>query len=90
MYVIYRATRDKELSNTDKSLIMLLVTMSGTKGYCWPSYSHVADSMGVSRRTAIRSMQHLIDLDYVRKAKGFVGDTTEQSTNRYYLNNNPE
>jgi len=90
MYGLYKAATDSRLTPVDRSILLLLFTMCGTKGYCWPSYAHIADKIGISRRYAIERMSRLIEIGYVVKGKGYVGESQEQSSNKYFINNNPE
>ncbi|MGN1091437.1 MAG: helix-turn-helix domain-containing protein [Alphaproteobacteria bacterium] len=82
--------QDKRLSTIDFSVLAVLQSMMGVNGYCWPSYEHLASLAHCSRSSAIRSIRKLEMLNYIVKLKGTVGDTNEQSSNRYYINNNPD
>ena len=81
---------DKRVSNTMFRVLMLLQSMMGVNGYCWPSYKYISEILGISERTAIRAIKELVNIGYVCKVKGTVGNTQEQSSNHYYINNNPD
>lgn len=80
---------DIRLKSIDFTILAVLQSMMGVNGYCFPSYNYIADKAHCSRRTAISSMHRLVLLGYVIKERGTVGETSEQSSNRYYINNNP-
>ena len=85
-----KALLDERLSAIDKVILLNLQSMMGVNGYCWPSYNYLAEKANCSRRSVIRSMKRLVYYNYVRKTTGTVGETNEQSSNRYYINNNPD
>lgn len=90
MYGIYKAATDETLKPIDKAIIMFLFTLCGTKGYCWPSYETIAKNCGVSRRYAIRRVKFLEYRGYICHSKGTRETSNAQSSNKYYINNNPE
>lgn len=90
MYGILKALNDKNLNATDFRILSKIQTMSLKNGYCWPSYEFLADSVGVSRRTAIYSVKRLVELGYLVKGKGTFPTSYKQGANRYFVNNNPE
>ena len=85
-----RVFDDIRLKSIDFTILAVLQSMMGVNGYCFPSYNYIADKAHCSRRTAISSMHRLVLIGYVVKEKGVVGDSNEQSSNRYYINNNPD
>ena len=90
MYGIYKAATDGTLKPIDKAIIMFLFTLCGTKGYCWPSYETIAKNTGVSRRYVIQRMKFLEFKGYVLRSKGTRKTSNAQSSNKYFINNNPE
>lgn len=90
MFGIYKAATDHRLQPVDKAIIMFLFTLCGTKGYCWPSYETIAKNAGISRRYAIKRMKYLEDVGYVLRSKGTRKTSNVQSSNKYFINNNPE
>ena len=90
MYGIYKAAMDKRLKPVDKAILLFMFKMCGTKGYCWPSYNHIADKVGIHRRYAIMRVKYLEELGYIIKGKGTRKDSNAQSSNKYFINNNPE
>ena len=85
-----RVFDDTRLKSIDFTILAVLQSMMGVNGYCFPSYNYIADKAHCSRRTAISSMHRLVLMGYVVKERGVVGDSNEQSSNRYYINNNPD
>lgn len=85
-----KALFDKRLKSRDRDVILLLQSMSGVNGYCWPSYNHIADKLGISRKTAIEAIKKLENLNYIVKVERTIDGTNEQTSNKYYVNNNPD
>ena len=90
MFGILKALNDKKLNATDFRILSKIQTMSLKNGYCWPSYEFLGLSLGLSRRTAIRSVKRLTELGYLVKGKGTFPTSFKQGANRYFVNNNPE
>lgn len=90
MYGLFKAATDNRLKPIDKSIIMLFFKMCGTNGYCWPAYKKIARDLGITRRYAIMRVKYLEQLGYIIKAKGTRRDSNVQSSNKYFINNNPE
>ena len=93
---------DKRLLSRDIRVLALIQSMAGKDGYCWPSYKRISEELDISRQTAITAIKKLCDLNYLVKQDGyvfkeieengrkFVTQTSEQSSNTYYVNNNPD
>lgn len=90
MYGILRALNDRNLNATDFRVLSKMQTMCLKNGYCWPSYEFLGQSLGLSRRTAIRSVKRLVELKYLVKGKGTFPTSMKQGANRYFVNNNPD
>lgn len=90
MYGIIRALNDKNLNATDFRILSRIQAMCLKNGYCWPSYEFLGQALSVSRRTAIRSIKRLVELNYLVKGKGTFPTSMKQGANRYFVNNNPE
>ncbi len=84
------ALQDRRLSWLDKNVLLALSLRSDTNGYCFPAYQKIAEDAGCCKRSAIRSVQKLVELGYVFKKKRGLGDTDEQTSNAYFINFNPE
>lgn len=85
-----KALFDTRLKSRDRDVMLLLQSMSGIKGFCWPSYNHIADKLGISRKTAIEAIKKLEKLNYIVKVERTIDGTLEQTTNKYFVNNNPD
>lgn len=90
MYGIIKALNDKNLNATDFRILSKIQALCLKNGYCWPSYEFLAQSLGVSRRTAIYSIKRLENLRYIVKGKGTFPTSMKQGANRYFVNNNPD
>jgi DNA-binding GntR family transcriptional regulator len=90
MFGILKALNDRSLNATDFRILSKIQTMSLKNGYCWPSYEFLANSLGVSRRTAIYSVKRLVERGYLVKGNGTFPNSMKQGANRYFVNNNPE
>ena len=55
------------LSSTDKLVWARLAQYAGERGYCYPSYDQLAQELGISSRSAIRSVDHLIKERFIAK-----------------------
>lgn len=68
-----------EVGNSGKKLVLLkLADNANDKGECWPSYQHVADQCEISRRSAMRYIDQLIEDGWIEKQsrKGPKGNST--------------
>lgn len=81
---------DERLLPIDTFIIGYLQFRTGKNGYCWQSYNHIASDLHISRRTVIRSMNRLVKYNYVIKVNRTIDDTEEQTSNCYYINQNPD
>lgn len=67
------------VGHAGKKLVLLkLADNASDKGECWPSYQHVADQCEISRRSAMRYIEQLIDDGWIEKSsrKGPKGNST--------------
>lgn len=68
-----------EVGHSGKKLVLLkLADNANDKGECWPSYQHVADQCEISRRSAMRYIDQLIEDGWIEKQsrKGPKGNST--------------
>ncbi len=73
--------KDKRLTSTDKLVYAELGRLSNFKGYAWPSYKFIAESIGCGSTAAVDSCNKLVTLGYViKKFKAY-------NSNRYWLTN---
>lgn len=73
--------KDKRLTSTDKIIYAELGRLSNYKGYAWPKYSFLAESVGCGSTAAVDSCNRLINYGYIIKYfKAY-------SSNRYFLTN---
>lgn len=85
-----RVLKDLRLKPSDINVLMSLQSRSGEKGYCWPAYKKIAEDCRICRRSAIYSVKRLVEYGYLVKSKGTIGDTDEQTSNRYFIKFDPE
>lgn len=67
------------VGHAGKKLVLLkLADNANDKGECWPSYQHVADQCEISRRSAMRYIEQLVDDGWIEKSarKGPKGNST--------------
>lgn len=83
-----RILKDTRVTPNMIRVLLLLQSMIGENGFCWPSFNYMADSLGLSRRTIIYIINKLVDLGYVIKKKRTIKGTEEQTSNYYAINNN--
>lgn len=57
---------DKELPHAGKLLYMILSSMAGQDGYCWPSNETLAAELELSKRRVQELLSKLQDLGYIR------------------------
>lgn len=63
-----KALSDRRVSRTDLAVLNALGQFQNDKnGWSWPSYNELSKVLGMSRRTVMRSMDHLATLGYVEK-----------------------
>lgn len=68
----------------------LLARMANGKGVSWPSYSHVAKRLKISRRTAMRAVETLVEVGLVKveeQHESTPDGNTVNKSNRYTLKN---
>lgn len=59
--------RKLDLKAGPKATLKELIIYGGENGEAWPSYQTLADSVGCDRRTAIRHVNLLEDLGYIKR-----------------------
>lgn len=69
-----------EISASAKLLLMTLHWMCGSKCYCWPSQTLLADRIGVTSRTVKNLVRELAERDFIR-----VKRIAKNHRNRYYM-----
>lgn len=73
--------KDSRLTSTDKLVYAELGRLSNFKGYAWPSYSFIAESVGCGNTAVVDSCNKLIKFCYiVKQCKPYM-------SNRYWLTN---
>ncbi len=70
--------------STAKLTLMALADFSDDEGYCYPSYEVLAKKISKSKRTAIRAVEKLAELGFLKKEKRELKDGTS-SANLYKI-----
>ena len=70
--------------STTKLTLMALADFSDDEGYCYPSYEVLAKKISKSKRTAIRAVEKLAELGFLKKEKRELNDGTSR-TNLYKI-----
>lgn len=70
--------------STAKLTLMALADFSDDEGYCYPSYEVLAKKISKSKRTAIRAVEKLTELGFLKKEKRELNDGTSR-TNLYKI-----
>lgn len=73
------ATRQKPKTPTQRLIILHLASMANQDGICWPSYRHLADVTGLSRRTVMRNMNELCDHGFLIRKRRRDGNTNKSN-----------
>jgi len=60
---------NSSLNCYEKMTYCMIDSLSGKKGYCWPSHETLAQSIGCSVRTVIRSIRRLEELGLLKQGK---------------------
>ena len=56
---------DKDLNNTDKLLLGLIVSLTFKENYCYASNNYLANNLNASKRTINYSLSNLKEKDYI-------------------------
>jgi len=70
--------------STTKLTLMALADFSDDEGYCYPSYEVLAKKISKSKRIAIRAVEKLTELGFLKKEKRELNDGTSR-TNLYKI-----
>lgn len=70
--------------STTKLTLMALADFSDDEGYCYPSYEVLSKKISKSKRTAIRAVEKLAELGFLKKEKRELNDGTSR-TNLYKI-----
>lgn len=84
-----KVLRNKDLKDNELRMLCVLATYINEDLVCYPSYSTLAESCGVTKLTAIRTVAKLVKLGFVRKMPAKREDGGHGS-NVYYINYNPD
>lgn len=69
-----QAARSPELSWPDKACFMAVKYFQGRNEECWPSYSSISKLVGLSRSQVRRSIDKLVELNYIRRRRRLTGE----------------
>lgn len=76
---------DLDLSLKAKALFSVLQKFRDNKtGYCWPSYGTLAKALSVSRPTAVKAVEELVQAGLVKKETR-CGEDGQQTSNGYWV-----
>lgn len=80
--------RCKDLIDSEKLTLMVLLRHADKDAKCFPSYNTIADLLGKSRITAIRAIKGLVEKGYVEKKHRFEKKFNEffNKSNEYSIN----
>ncbi|WP_102218295.1 helix-turn-helix domain-containing protein [Gleimia europaea] len=62
---------DDRLTASARSVLMALSSRANENGECWPSLTTLAHDARVSKRTAMRSIEQLVECGYISKGRRF-------------------
>lgn len=69
-----QTARSTDLSWPDKACFMAIKYFQGRNEECWPSYSSIGKLVGLSRSQVRRSIDKLVELNYVRRRRRLTGE----------------
>jgi hypothetical protein len=76
--------RSKELTGSDKLVLVALAAFADSRGYCWPSVARLAEEIGMSVRSVQYSLKRLAELGVV-VVKRRVDEAGDYTTNGYWI-----
>lgn len=78
------AAKQRPKNSTQRLILLHIASMTNADGIAWPSYNHLADVCGVTRRTAINAVNELCRGGYMSRQHRRIDDKTNRS-NQYRL-----
>lgn len=82
--VSQNVVEDRRLNKTDILLMIALGTYADQRGYCWPSVTTLAESIGVGVRYVRRRLKHLEELGHIQRISRY-DDQGRQTSNGYLV-----
>ena len=77
----FRKIETKELSSTQRMLLIGLYSFMDGDGYCYPSYKAIGEITGLSKNAISTNLKKLVDAGWITYKQGGV-----DSSNQYQLN----